>query len=245
MMGGYPVGISGSEGMPQDRSRDRKPGSRVIGRTALGAGLCALLVCANAAAVRAGDSDDPDESFLSKFERALGLKNPGTMEYGINYSERSPLVVPPNRDLPPPQAAVPPPVPNWPKDPDIAQREKAKVKSKDTHPVDWVYGAGRPLPADQLDPSGAPRTSSGDVGARDSRALPDDRYSNPAQKSIFTLDVFKKEEYATFTGEPARESLTDPPPGYRVPSPDQPYGIAPEKQRPHVATPAEHGEVTH
>ena len=38
----------------------------------------------------------------------------------------------------------------------------------------------------------------------------------------------KKEEYGTFTGEPPRVSLTDPPPGYQTPSPDQPYGIAPE-----------------
>ena len=35
----------------------------------------------------------------------------------------------------------------------------------------------------------------------------------------------KKEESAKFTGEPPRSSLTDPPPGYQTPSPDQPYGI--------------------
>lgn len=41
---------------------------------------------------------------------------------------------------------------------------------------------------------------------------------------------FDKEEYASFAGEPVRENLTDPPAGYRVPSPDQPYGINPEKK---------------
>jgi len=35
----------------------------------------------------------------------------------------------------------------------------------------------------------------------------------------------KKEETAKFTGEPPRSSLTDPPPGYQTPSPDQPYGL--------------------
>ncbi len=35
----------------------------------------------------------------------------------------------------------------------------------------------------------------------------------------------KKEETAKFTGEPPRASLTEPPPGYQTPSPDQPYGI--------------------
>ena len=33
------------------------------------------------------------------------------------------------------------------------------------------------------------------------------------------------EEYATFTSEPPRESLIEPPPGYRTPSPTQPYGV--------------------
>jgi hypothetical protein len=41
---------------------------------------------------------------------------------------------------------------------------------------------------------------------------------------------FDKEEYANFTGEPVRGNLTDPPAGYRVPSPDQPYGIGPDKK---------------
>ena len=34
---------------------------------------------------------------------------------------------------------------------------------------------------------------------------------------------------ARFTGEPARASLTDPPPGYQTPSPDQPYGLGKDK----------------
>jgi hypothetical protein len=41
---------------------------------------------------------------------------------------------------------------------------------------------------------------------------------------------FDKEEYANFAGEPVRKNLTDPPAGYRVPSPDQPYGIGPDKK---------------
>jgi hypothetical protein len=49
------------------------------------------------------------------------------------------------------------------------------------------------------------------------------------------LNMFKtglwapKEEYAPFTGEPQRSSLTEPPPGYRTPSPNQPYGVGREK----------------
>jgi len=51
---------------------------------------------------------------------------------------------------------------------------------------------------------------------------------------------FDKEEYANFTGEPVRQDLTDPPSGYRIPSPDQPYGINPDKKpgsRPTMANP--------
>jgi hypothetical protein len=41
---------------------------------------------------------------------------------------------------------------------------------------------------------------------------------------------FSKVEYGNFAGEPVRQSLTEPPPGYRVPSPEQPYGINPDKK---------------
>jgi hypothetical protein len=43
--------------------------------------------------------------------------------------------------------------------------------------------------------------------------------------------IFNKEEYANFTGEPVRQTLTDPPSGYRIPSPTQPYGLGPEKKK--------------
>jgi len=41
---------------------------------------------------------------------------------------------------------------------------------------------------------------------------------------------FDKTEYATFAGEPVRQDLTDPPAGYRIPSPEQPYGISTDKK---------------
>ena len=41
---------------------------------------------------------------------------------------------------------------------------------------------------------------------------------------------FSKEEYASFGGEPVRRDLTEPPPGYRVPSAEQPYGVGPDKK---------------
>ena len=39
----------------------------------------------------------------------------------------------------------------------------------------------------------------------------------------------KSHEYATFTGEPPRSTLIEPPRGYRTPSPAQPFGVGQEK----------------
>ena len=42
---------------------------------------------------------------------------------------------------------------------------------------------------------------------------------------------FDKEEYANFAGEPVRQHLTDPPAGYLIPSPNEPYGIPSDKDK--------------
>jgi hypothetical protein len=53
-----------------------------------------------------------------------------------------------------------------------------------------------------------------------------------------------KEEYATFTGEPTRSKLTEPPAGYRTPSAAQPYGVGKEKWvAPKAATENRHNDV--
>ena len=40
-----------------------------------------------------------------------------------------------------------------------------------------------------------------------------------------------KPEVATFAGEPTRSELTQPPAGYRTPSPSHPYGLSPRQER--------------
>ena len=85
---------------------------------------------------RAGDYDDPSgQTFGSQILKAIGLPDPDHPEYEINYSERSPLVVPPNRNLPPPVTHATP-APNWPKDPDVA---KHKANKDDDKPVIQQY----------------------------------------------------------------------------------------------------------
>jgi len=199
-------------------------------RAGFGAALAVLAICSTTAA-RAGDDDGDEPTLTQKFMKTLGLKDPRDMEYGINYGERSPLVVPPTRDLPAPTASTPPP--NWPKDADVKKRQANKEKKKEVHPVNW-YEESLPLRPDQLDKGRGANRDDGKMASPDGSN--EQRQSNPqdlaGKKSIWDpANWFKKEEYATFTGEPARTNLTDPPPGYQTPSPDQPYGVGSQVEK--------------
>jgi hypothetical protein len=225
--------------MPQDQFQGRNIGSSRPARARLacavgGAALAILMVCASGAA-RAGDDDV--SSSPSIYDRLLEVIGVGGGP-NIQYSERSPLVVPPTRDLPLPQANAPPPVADWPHDPDIARRKQAKQKERPKPHGDYALESSQPLRPDQLRGSGAPAGGGG--GTATASAGND---SPRPKKSIFDFSFFHKEEYATFTGEPARTSLTDPPPGYMTPSPDQPYGIGPEHKQYKVPTVADRQTV--
>jgi hypothetical protein len=179
------------------------------------------MACASGSTARAGDYDDPSgTSFTSKVFKAIGLPDPDHPDYEINYGERSPLVVPPNRSLPPPIATDKPPTPNWPQDPDVKKRQAGKTRQQASPYSDPIMEVGRPLRPDELIPPGN-RSS---AAASSSPGIETKHGS-----SLMSFDWFKKEEYGTFTGEPPRASLTDPPPGYQTPSPDQPYGIPPDR----------------
>ena len=217
---------SRGEGMPQDRTAGRIIVGRSICRTkllhvALSGAVAALVLCGNYSAARAGGDDvSSKESFTDKFLNTLGLHNPFAPQYGINYSERSPLVVPPTRDLPPPQSSSGPPAPNWPVDPEITARAAAKRDDSVSPRPDYVTDSSRPLRPGELNAVNPPGTND--------QSTPSEL---GAQKSgILNFDWLKQEDYGTFTGEPPRVSLTDPPPGYQTPSPDQPYGIVPAKK---------------
>jgi len=226
--------------MPQYNVFCRNVGRRPLMRAARGAVLAALVICASAAAARAGD-DDPNatqgssKSLYDKVMDTIGLGGQGA----IQYSERSPLVVPPTRDLPAPGANAAPAVPNWPKDPDIARAKQAKVKEKPGPHPDWVVENSRVLSPAELNapgrnPAATPTTPGPACGPAD---CPDQM--ERSKKTIFNFDWLKKEQYGTFTGEPPRTSLTEPPSGYLTPSPDQPYGIGPAQKQYKVPTVAD------
>src|SRR3954463_13298553 len=93
-----------------------------------------LVVTASAA--RAEDDED-DSTFEQKAIKQImtGLGGTNMENTGIDYRERSPLVVPPRIDLPPPDtAASTVNVPNWPKDPDVQQRRAAAAAAQRTRP---------------------------------------------------------------------------------------------------------------
>lgn len=191
---------------------------------------------------RAADDELPvDQKVYRSIMEGLGFKRDG--EATINYQERGPLVLPPNRDLPPPErsdAAITN-NPSWPKDPDVMRR-KAEAMEKDRNISDEREREQNPLRPDQLAPGGRGKNK------KQQAAKTDDGYDAPSsgfgsqllpsQLGSSTSSVWgamfgnKKEETARFTGEPPRASLTEPPAGYQTPSPDQPYGLGKAPQKP-------------
>ena len=81
--------------------------------------LCGALLAAPAVAF-AQQAQDDDDTFEQKIiKNILGGMGVDVGRPGIDYRERSPLVIPPTRDLPPPQAGDPAlRNPAWPRDPD-------------------------------------------------------------------------------------------------------------------------------
>src|SRR5437667_12609125 len=91
-----------------------------------------------AGAARAQDDDEDDKTFEEKIIEGImaGIGGTNMDNRGIDYRERSPLVVPPKMDLPPPAAgtSAETKAPNWPKDPDEARRKAAIAARKKAKP---------------------------------------------------------------------------------------------------------------
>ena len=163
----------------------------------------------------------------------------------IEYRERSPLVVPPTRELPPPQANAAPRNPAWPVDPDV-KRAKDNADARKKRSTKWYEEEerSRPLTPDELNPPGTRQTTTASTGGAPADARPGDRLL-PSELGysggLFSWEGFgfgaKKPEIGTFTQEPPRSDLTAPPVGYQTPSAAQPYGTSPRieygKAQPH------------
>ena len=99
-----------------------------------------------AGAARAQDDDDDDKTFEEKIIEGImaGIGGTNMENRGIEYRERSPLVVPPKIDLPPPESVTDEvKTKNWPKDPDEARR-KAAIAARKKENKDPLEASRRP-----------------------------------------------------------------------------------------------------
>jgi hypothetical protein len=202
-----------------------------LAAVALGVGL---LMASGAARAQQDDEDDDktfEEKIIEGVMRGIGATN---MENrGIDYRERSPLVVPPKLDLPPPASAAEAKAPpNWPKDPDEARRKAAIAARKKEKKLDPVEAA-RPLSPDELN---AVRTRPTKSAESNDSLKPGDSNARPLSPSELGFegkfsDLFgsSKPETKQFKGEPTRDSLVQPPAGYQTPSPNFAYGTGPRE----------------
>jgi hypothetical protein len=199
---------------------------------------CALMVLAAAHGTARAEDDDEKNSIwnldtrvFNEFMTSLGLRN--SSGEGIDYRERSPLVVPPSRDLPPPEVVRTQPSAAWPVDPDQKRRKDAaaaKAKRKST-PDDPDIEARNLMPSELDRPGTGPVRPGSGRNSED----PEGTAVPPSQLGyfggLFSWSGFgfgltePKEEVGTFTREPPRAALTAPPAGYQTPSPAAPYGV--------------------
>jgi hypothetical protein len=183
------------------------------------------------APVRAEEDVPLDTRIFRGILEGMGLRKDGEP---INYQERAPLVIPPGRALPVPEKsdAVVAKNPAWPKDPDVIRRKQEAVRDRNRNVEEERRREENPLRPDQMTPGGTPRVArrADPDGVKATPDGPDNQLmpSELGTKGNLFSNMFGKKddgEVVKFTGEPPRASLTEPPPGYRTPSPDQPYGI--------------------
>ncbi|MCX7296967.1 MAG: hypothetical protein NTU64_08840 [Hyphomicrobiales bacterium] len=211
----------------------------------------AVAVFAAPVAARAADDDTPlDTKIIRNILEGIGLQRENR---SINYQERAPLVIPPSKTLPPPERsdAMIANNPAWPKDPDV-ERAKAEAARERTTVI-WAGDEARKqdsaLRGSDLGPGPSKRSASR-AGKSESNWSSDDPRLKPSElgyKGGLFSSIFggNETETAKFTGEPPRATLTEPPPGYRTPSPAQPYGVGAGENAPKAIDYAtKHGEGT-
>ncbi len=200
----------------------------------------ALAMAWSAASARAQNAEDEDLPADTKFFRKL-FKEFGMQRSDddkIEFRERAPLVVPPSRNLPPPQSADSlARNPAWPNDPDVRRRNEAATtagqKARLKGAAEAMVDEGRPLRPNELNVGGPVAASTERVQSPDESARPLPP-SALGSRGLFDLFSSKgdKGDTAEFTNEPPRTSLTAPPAGYQTPSAAQPYGLGPARDEP-------------
>ena len=208
-------------------------------RRGLAAAACAMLLAfAGALGAQAQTQAEEDEDTFEQkvIKNILGGLGVDVGRSGIDYRERSPLVIPPTLDLPPPEGtdlAVRNPA--WPREPErkraaVSNRPNARATTDDPGTTsvltpDELRRGTNPRAGRVTDPSKSGSVSDAESG----RPM---RPSELGGGNLFTWGNLMGrglEEKATFTGEPTRGALTQPPPGYQTPSPSQPYAAGQDR----------------
>src|SRR4051812_15851037 len=206
--------------------------SRMSLRGLLMASVCGALLALPAAAFAQQAQDDDEDTFEQKIiKNILGGMGVDVGRAGIDYRERSPLVIPPTRDLPPPQAAgTTTGNPAWPKE---ADRKVTVRKTKNVRATPDEPGSESALTPDELRRGINPRAPRVTDPSQNTGSIEEaniGRPMSPSQlnnKGIFNWNALMgthlKEE-SRFEKEPERNALTQPPAGYQTPSSAYPYG---------------------
>src|SRR5947209_9223319 len=206
-------------------------------RRALLGCLCGMLLALPVAASAQQAQDDDDDTFEQRIiKNILGGMGVNVGQPGIDYRERSPLVIPPTRDLPPPQAAgTAVRNPAWPREPErkVVVRSRANLRATSEDPGDSSV-----LTPDELRRGTNPRATRVTDPSQTTGSLEEANVGRPVSprelnsSSIFNWNALMGthlNEQAQFTGEPTRGSLTQPPAGYQTPSPNYAYGSGGDK----------------
>lgn len=220
---GAATGRSGAD--PVSPRRRTLLAMRLAALALVGAGFVGLAAPAKAQGL------DGSNNLLDSAMELFGLKEEEAKPE-IEYRERAPLVVPPRvpEALPPPQSSAADAHPNWPKDPDVARRKREAEASKTPIVRD---DPGRPLMPSELNKgrkktlgtaSNAPTEPVGAGSQRDVLL--------PNQLGFTNWLGTGNGEKITFNGEPERENLIQPPPGYQTPAPNAPFGVVEDKKEP-------------
>ncbi len=198
-------------------------------RVALLTGACALLALGNVAHAQQAQDDDEDTFEQRVIKGILGGLGVNVGGAGIDYRERAPLVIPPSMDLPPPGSAASRD-PAWPKDPERKRVQKVVKINRDATPEEpgtssrlsaYEMRAGAKAGAGRItDPSQSGSQEDKDIG----RPMSPSELQTGGIFNWKALTGNNGREEAKFEGEAPRGSLTQPPPGYQTPSPNQPYG---------------------
>jgi len=214
---------------------DEQPGMSL--RRLLLACVCGALVALPVAASAQQAQDDDEDTFEQKIiKNILGGMGVDVGRPGIDYRERSPLVIPPTRDLPPPQAAgTAVSNPAWPRE---ADRKVTIRKTKNTRATPDEPGSESALTPYELNRGINPRAPRATDPSQTTGSVEEanvGRPMSPAQlnnKGIFNWNALMGthlNEQAKFEGEPTRNALTQPPSGYQTPSSAYPYGSGTDK----------------